>query len=447
MEKIVVLGGGIGGYYVTRELMKRLNYGEAGVLLVDARPDLEYQPFLAEVASGAIRPASVRVPFCPNILGAGFLQATVTGINAAEKTVSVIRADGGGTKVSYDQLVVALGCRTYYPPIPGIAEGALGLKSVEDAELIRRGLVRNVADAARLPKGSPERARLLTFVVVGAGFSGVELFSELLWAAPRLARKVGIAENEFSFHLIDAADHIIADLPIEHSRKVIKKLESRGAHVHLETTCDSLLNGVVATSRKGLYPVGIVVWAACLAPALCLKNSDLPLTLDGRLCCLADMRATSGSGIVEGVWGVGDCCRIPDETGDGRPDGSCAPTAQHAMRQAKCLAGNVVASLRGEDLADYCHRNAGMVGGFGPGHGVFASGAKKLVFHGFPAWLCHRFYHGMAMPTIAAKRRIFADYFDRRNLALPRVQAGTSPAADDRSELGYGQKIAVGPNR
>lgn len=417
MERIVVLGGGIGGYHVAKGLMKRLQPSKAEVLLVDARPNLEYQPFLAEVVSGAIKPDRIQIPLASNIRGAKFLQARVTDLCVAAKTVSVVKADGDRALVPYDQLVVALGCETRYLPIPGLERNATGLKSVEDADFLRKKLIANIVEASRLPKGSAQRQRLLTFVVIGAGFSGVELFSELFWAARMLAKKADISKDELSFHLIDVADRIVADLPLSQSCAVVAKLESLGGRVHLNTLCQDVSDGIVRTSRGGVYPAGMVAWTAGLRPAPCLANSDLPLSRDGRLCCQADLRVVGESGVVEGVWGLGDCCRVPDKTGAGLPDGSCAPTAQHALRQARRISDNIVAVMHGGRPVDYYHENAGMVGGFGPGYGAFVSGSKKICFQGFPAWLCHRFYHALAMPSWASRFGVLADYFDARNLS------------------------------
>ena len=119
--------------------------------------------------------------------------------------------------------------------------------------------------------------------------------------------------------------------------------------------------------------------------------------------------------MVADVWGLGDASCVPDKTGAGLPDGSCAPTAQHAVRQAKVLVANLVATLRaagGEapELKGYYHENAGMVAGLGTGKGIFASGKKRLIIKGWPAWLMHRGYHGLALPSWERKLRVFGDW-------------------------------------
>ena len=143
-----------------------------------------------------------------------------------------------------------------------------------------------------------------------------------------------------------------------------------------------------------------------------LKNSDLPLEPRGRLILGADLRARDAEGnLVEGVWGAGDATQVPDVTGNGLPfDGSCVPNAQHAVRQAKRLAKNIVGSLRGDAAADYVHKPAGAVAGLGLGIGVFTGGQKKFALKGFIAWFMHRGYHGLAMPMWERKFRVFGDW-------------------------------------
>lgn len=415
MQNIVILGGGLGGYYVAKGLEKALRPNEAHVTLVDVRPACVYQPFLAEVVSGAIEPRHVQTPLRRHLPRTTVVQARVEAIDSARKTVTVLAA-GESWEIPYDQLVVALGAVTKTFPTPGIAENAIGLKAVEEAQSIRNRIVHAIDTAASLPKGSEARKRLLTFVVVGGGFSGVECFAEMCdLVRIMLKRRPSIDPTEVELHLIEAADRIMPELPPEHSAWVIKEIEKRRGHVHLKTFVTDATNGVVVASDGTRYDASVLVWTAGVTASPVLKNTDLPLEPRGRLICGQDLRVRDAQGeVVEGVWGLGDATCVPDATGDGLPDGSCAPTAQHAVRQARVLIKNLAATVRATEakpeLVDYYHKNAGMVAGLGTGKGIFANGSKKLIIKGWPAWLMHRGYHGLALPSWERKLRVFGDW-------------------------------------
>jgi NADH dehydrogenase len=420
MQNIVILGGGLGGFYVARGLEKTLKAGEANVTLVDVRSGCVYQPFLAEVVSGAIEPRHVVTPLRRHLPRTTVLQARVTGICAARRTVE-LEAAQERWELPYDQLVVALGAVTKTFPTPGIADHAVGLKGVEEAQSVRNRLVSNIEAAAALPKDSPARRRLLTFVVVGGGFSGVECFAEACdLVRIMLKRRATIDPSEVELHLIEAADRILPDLPPTQSPWVIEQLAKRNGHVHLKTFVTDATDGVVRTSDGASYDAGVLVWTAGVtASPVLAQASDLPCEPRGRLVCGADLRVRTAPGEegapLAGVWGLGDAACVPDLTGAGLPDGSCAPTAQHAVRQAKVLVRNLAATVRagGRDpqkLEDYVHKNAGMVAGLGTGKGIFASGGKKVVVKGWLAWLMHRGYHGLALPCWERKLRVFGDW-------------------------------------
>ncbi|WP_028244880.1 NAD(P)/FAD-dependent oxidoreductase [Pseudoclavibacter soli] len=412
MTKILIIGGGYAGFYTARTLEKLLNKGEAEVTLVDARPYLTYQPFLPEVAAGSIEPRHVLVPHRRHLKTTQVVNAKVTGISNADKQVTVQAEGGEPYTLAYDVLVVTLGAVSRTFPIPGIADNAIGLKSVEEAEWIRNKVTTNFDRAANLPAG-PERQRLLTFVVVGGGFAGIEGFAEVRGLATKLLKHYPeITEDELQFHLIEAADRIMPEVSLETAKWVIADLAKRHATVHLETQVTSAVDGVVETSKGDKFPTDVIIWTAGQMANPVLRNSDLPLEPRGRLRLRADLRATDDDGIIEGVWGAGDSTQVPDVTGNGLPfDGSCVPNAQHAVRQARRLGKNIVASLRGDQPVDYVHKPAGAVAGLGVGNGVFTGGKKKFALKGGIAWLFHRGYHGLAIPTWERKWRVFGDWW------------------------------------
>jgi len=195
------------------------------------------------------------------------------------------------------------------------------------------------------------------------------------------------------------------EVSLETSHWVVNRLAERGAPIHLDTQLKSAENGRVELSNGDVYESDLIVWTAgVMATPTVTRNTDLPIEARGRITTNASLRVIDADGdVIEGAWSAGDVAAVPDLTGKG-VGGFCVPNAQHAVRQAKRLAKNLIAVLRGEDPVDYIHKSLGAVASIGLYDGVFQSG--NLAFKGFIAWLMHRGYHGLAMPTWERKWRV-----------------------------------------
>ena len=178
MPKILIVGGGYAGFYTAWKLEKHLRKGEAEVTIVDPLPYMTYQPFLPEVAAGSIEARHSVVALRRHLKRTKVVAAKVTGINHADKVATITPIVGDPYELEYDQIVVTAGAVSRTFPIPGIADNAIGLKTIEEAVAIRDRLMSNFDKASMLPPG-PERDRLLTVVVIGGGFAGIEVFAEL----------------------------------------------------------------------------------------------------------------------------------------------------------------------------------------------------------------------------------------------------------------------------
>lgn len=421
MPQILIVGGGYAGFYTAWKLEKHLRRGEAEIVMVDPLPYMTYLPFLPEVAAGSIEPRHTVVSHRRHLKRTKLITAKVTKIDHANKTATIAPEGGEPYEMTYDQIVVTAGSVSRTFPIPGIAENAVGLKSVEEAVFVRDTLISNFEKAAALPAGDPLRQRLLTVVVVGGGFAGIETFAELRSLASSLVGKYPeISFEETQFHLIEAMGRIMPEVSLPTSEWVLKDLAQRGANVHLETQVTSAVDGIVETSTGESYPSGLIVWTAgVMANPAVVRGSDLPTEQRGRITTRADLRVVDGENVVEGAWAAGDIAAVPDKTG-GLPDGTCVPNAQHAVRQAKRLAKNIVAVLRGDEPVDYYHKNLGAVAGLGLYDGVFQSG--KFALKGFLAWVAHRGYHGLAMPTWERKWRVLWGWWHNLWLGRDTVQ-------------------------
>ena len=408
MPKILIVGGGYAGFYTAWKLEKQLRKGEAEVTMVDPLPYMTYQPFLPEVAAGSIEPRHAVVAHRRHLSKTNIITAKVTYIDHANKTATIQPPIGEAYEFAYDIVVVTAGAVSRTFPIPGVADQAYGLKTIEEAVAVRDKVLTNFDLAAKMPAG-PERDRLLTFVVVGGGFAGIEIFAELRsFASALLKNYPEISFEDTHFHLIEAMGRIMPEVSLPTSHWVIKNLAQRGAEIHLDTQLSSALDGVIELSTGETFETDLIVWTAgVMANPTIVRHTDLPIEERGRLRVRADLRVGSDEEIVKDAWGAGDVSAVPDLTGGG-VGGFCVPNAQHAVRQGKLLAKNIIADLRGELPRQYFHKNLGAVASLGIGVGVFQSG--KLAIKGMPAWWAHRGYHGLAMPSWERKWRVVGDW-------------------------------------
>ncbi|WKK70923.1 NAD(P)/FAD-dependent oxidoreductase [Rathayibacter oskolensis] len=430
MPKILIVGGGYAGFYTAWKLEKYLRPNEAEVTIVDPLPYMAYLPFLPEVAAGSIEPRHAIVSLRRHLKKTAILAAKVTKIDHASKTATITPTVGEPYDFEYDQIVVTAGSVSRTFPIPGVADNAIGLKTIEEATAIRDRILTNFDKAATLPAGL-ERSRLLTVTVVGGGFAGIEVFAELRsFASALLKRYPEIDFEETQFHLVEAMGRIMPEVALETSHWVLKNLDQRGATVHLDTQLKSAEGGVIELSTGQTFESDLIIWTAGVMANPSIKNSDFPIEERGRLRVRADLRVGHDDVLVEGAWGAGDATAVPDLTGGG-VGGYCVPNAQHAVRQGKLMAKNIVAVLRGETPKDYFHKNAGAVAGLGIGVGVFQSG--KIAIKGFPAWVMHRGYHGLAMPSWERKLRVVGGW--AANLVLDRDIASIEARENPRGSF------------
>ncbi|HEU4849022.1 MAG TPA: NAD(P)/FAD-dependent oxidoreductase [Terrimesophilobacter sp.] len=407
MPKILIVGGGYAGFYTALKLEKWLRTGEAEVTIVDPLPYMTYQPFLPEVAAGSIEPRHAVVSHRRHLRNTEILTARVTKIDHASKTATITPVVGEEWEFEYDIVVVTAGAVSRTFPIPGVADQAIGMKNIEEAMAVRDRVLANFDKAADLPSG-PERDRLLTFTVVGGGFAGIEIFGELRSLASELIRYYPtISFEDTRFHLIEAMDRIMPEVSLKTSHWVLRNLAERGAEVHLETQLTSAVGGKVEMSDGESFESDLIIWTAGVMANPVLRNTDLPLEERGRLRVGADLRVLNDDGVVPDAWGAGDVSAVPDLSGGG-VGGYCVPNAQHAVRQGKLMAKNVVGVLRGDAPAEYFHKNQGAVAGIGLYHGVYQSG--PFAIKGLVAWFMHRGYHGLAVPMWERKIRVFGNW-------------------------------------
>ncbi|MBP2324962.1 NADH dehydrogenase [Kibdelosporangium banguiense] len=425
VQTILVVGGGYAGFYTAWKLEKKLRRNEARVVVVDPRPYMTYQPFLPEVLSGSVEARHAAVSLRRHLRRTKLIPGKVVAVDHEHRTAVVRPADGPEFAIGYDIIVVTAGAVTRKLAIPGVAEQAIGMKHVEEAVAIRDRLLTAFDRASALEPG-PLRRKLLTVTFVGGGFSGVEGFGELLSLGTSLMRTYPeLDPAELDFHLVEARDRILPEVTDGPGRWVVRSLEKRGAHVHLNAQVVSATDGHVVLSTGEEFDSDLIVWTVGnAANPMVRSHTDLPIDERGMLVVRADLRVGTESEPVPDAWGAGDDAAVPDLAAD-QPGAFTVPNAQNAVRQGKLLAKNIVATLRGRKAKQYVHHSLGTVATLGLGRGIFQY--RRIVIKGLAAWLMHRGYHVLAVPSWERKIRVLAIWltafvFGRDIVSLVSVQ-------------------------
>jgi NADH:ubiquinone reductase (H+-translocating) len=401
--RIVIVGGGYVGMYTALRLQSKLRAGEASVTVIDPQANMTYQPFLPEAAAGSIEPRHVVVPLRKVLRRCTVLTARAVGISRADRTVTVQAPGGERSDLGYDVLVVAPGSVARTLPIPGLAEQGIAFKNVAEAIYLRNHVLSRMDEAATIT--DPGRRRtLLTFLVVGGGYAGVEALAELADMSRYASRYYdGIRPEDLRWVLVEAAGRIMPEVSPTLGRYTVKQLLKAGIEVYLDTRVNSMVGGHVELDDGTVFDTDTIVWTAGVKPNPMLAGTDLPLDDRGRVVCTAALQVQDSPEI----FSAGDCASVPDLTKDD-PDAKTSPSAQHAVRQAARLGDNVLAFLRGEQTAPYRHKHAGSVASLGLYKGVAEIYGVKL--RGPLAWFMHRTYHVSRMPTFNRKIRIISDW-------------------------------------
>jgi NADH:ubiquinone reductase (H+-translocating) len=438
--RIVVVGGGYVGMYTALRLQKKLRRGEADVTVIDPQPHMTYQPFLPEAAAGSIEPRHVVVPLRKVLRKCHHLTGRVTSINHAAREVTAELAAGHVTTVGYDVLVVAPGSVARTLPVPGLAERGIAFKTVGEAIYLRNHVLSRL-DAAATTIDPTLRRRLLTFLVVGGGYAGIEALAELQDMARYATRYYeNIAADDLRWVLVEAAGRIMPEVGPRMGRYTVERLIEAGIEVFLDTRVKSMEGGHVVLDDGTEFDTDTIVWTAGVKPNPMLEHTDLPRDARGRVECTAELQVVG----MPDVFSAGDCASVPDLSKDD-PEARTSPSAQHAVRQAKVLADNVVAHLRGKPLTQYRHSYAGSVASLGLYKGVAEIYGIKL--RGPVAWFMHRTYHVSRMPTWNRRIRILFDWTGALFLGREVVDLGQimNPKAEFSRVAGGAEPPAPAP--
>lgn len=425
--KVVIAGGGFGGFYAARAMERLLPVQSARVTLVNEANFMLYTPLLPGAAGATLDPRHVVVAIRSQLRRTDVVVGEVTGADLQARTLGVKRLDGAALDLAYDQLVIALGSVSRTLPIPGLAEHAIGLKSLSDATALRNQVLRCL-DIAESLEDHAARAEYLGFVFVGAGYAGVEGLAELQdFAAQAIELYPRCRAQGMRWVLVEAGRRVMQEVPESLSRFAERELRGRGIEIRTNTTLLEVSASAATLSEGTTVGARTVVWTAGVRPGLVLDRLGVPLDGDGRVVVDRAMRVRRPLMPAEpsrdtpeyaGVWAIGDCAAVPDAYNPGR---TCPPTAQHAVRQGRLVARNVAATLRGGTVRPFRYRMKGMVAELG--HNSAVAMTLGIRWRGFPAWFIARTYHLLLMPGLGRKLRLLADW----NVALVFGRDASSP--------------------
>ncbi|MET9677347.1 NAD(P)/FAD-dependent oxidoreductase [Streptomyces sp. NPDC006482] len=401
--RILVVGAGFAGVACVRRLERRLTDREALITLLSPFSYQLYLPLLPQVASGVLTPQSVALSLRRSERHrTRIVPGGAVGVDTAAKVCVVRTISGEFVTEPYDHLVLAPGSVTRSFDIPGLAEHARGMKTLAEAVYIRDHVIAQL-DLADASNDEAERAARLCFVVVGGGYAGTETAACLqLLTHNAVKRYPRIDPRLIKWHLVDIAPKLMPELGDKLGTAAMDILTGRGIEVSLGVSVASVDDDAVTLTDGRVLPSRTLIWTAGVAASPLIGTLGAE-TVRGRLAVTPEMGVPG----LDGVWGLGDAAAVPD-VAKGEEGAICPPTAQHAMRQGKALADNVVATLRGERTQPYVHKDLGLVVDLGGMDGV--SKPLGVELHGMPAQAVARAYHWSALRTNVAKTRVMTNW-------------------------------------
>ena len=409
-KRIVIVGGGFAGTALARELERALPDAYR-VVLVSEESYTTFNPMLAEVVGASVFPEHVVAPIRQMLRRSQFVMGRVDAVDPARRTITA-NTLAGRQDMAYEHLVFAFGTRANLDLLPGLAQHALPLKLVGDAMFIRNRVLQRVA-RIELEANPLQRRSLGHFIVIGGGFSGVEVAGELadfLRSARRYYPRV--QAHELKVTLLHDAPRLLLELPESLGVSATKSLRERHIDVRLKARASRVEADGVQLENGEFLRGATVICTIGTKPNPLVERLGLSLQR-GRIVTADDLSVAG----VDNVWAIGDCALIRNHAGAPAPTSPvgaasaaayCPPTAQFAVAQAHALARNLVARIAGATTQPFGHTSRGMMATTGHLKGVAQVAGVRLS--GLPAWLLWRAYYLLLMPTWGRKVRIFVEW-------------------------------------
>lgn len=396
--RVLVLGGGFAGLYAALHLDKTIaREQDIEVTLVSRENFLLFTPMLPEVGAGDLDLTDIVSPLRQMLKHVNLLIADVESVDPAQRRVTLAYGLNREQKkiLSYDHLLIALGSETSFFNLPGVEESALTMKSLGDAVLLRNQAL-GVLEMASLVEDPVIRRNMLSFVVAGGGFAGVETVGALNDFVREAVRYYpNVTEEDVRIVLVHPSAVILPQLGEDLGRYAQRKLAGRGVEIRTETRVSSYSERGVEFKKGEPIAARTLIWTAGVTPHAVLQA--LPFKKEKNRIVVDETLEVPG---FPGVWAVGDCASVPDtKTGKAQP-----PTAQHALRQGRHCAKNIVATIRGKPKRPFSFTTLGQLAIIGRRTGV--ANILGLHFSGLLAWGLWRTIYLMKLPRFEKKPRV-----------------------------------------
>lgn len=399
--RVLILGGGFGGIYAAIELERALrDRDNVNITLVTRDNYFLFTPMLHEVAASDLEMNTIINPLRKLLRRVKTFTGNIEKINLERRCVTVTHGfDRHVHELPYDHLIIALGSSTNFFGLPGVQDAALTIKTLDDAIELRNRLITHLEEA-NSECAAGQRQPLLTFVVVGAGFAGVETLGgihDFIRAAirfypnltPEFVRTILISSEEF----------ILPELGAKLGAYAQRKLTARGVEIFTRARVTAVRDGLVELSDGKTIPATTLIWAAGNAQNLLVAALPIPKS-KGRILVDDYLQVKD----FPGVWAVGDCALIPDH----KVGGFHPPTAQHAIREGRCVARNVAADILGGKKKFFRFSTLGRLAAIGRRSGV--ANVFGINFSGFLAWWLWRTIYLFKLPRLEKKVRVALDW-------------------------------------
>jgi NADH:quinone reductase (non-electrogenic) len=445
---VVVVGGGFAGFYAVHTLERLLPAEAAELTLVSATDHLCYSPLLPEVAAGGLDPRRIAVPLHARLRRTRVLQATVEAVDFDRRTLTLTAGACPLEPVAWDRLALTTGSVTRVPPTPGADTFGVGLKTLVEAQYVHDHVLRQM-ELADATHDQEERRARLTFVVVGAGYTGTETAAQLQHTTTsQLDRFPRLSPDDLRWVLLDLAPRVLPELGPRLGRVALRVIRRRGVDVRLGTTAAEITHDGVLLSDGTRLATRTVLWTVGVTPPALVERLGLPVA-HGRLVVDEQLR------LRDGVWAAGDTAAARDPFSDTGRD--YPPTAQHAQRQGVTIGRNIAADLGFGRPRSYRRRDLGLVADLGGAAAVARPLGIPLT--GLTAKAVTKGYHLYALPAAANRIRVATDWavnlvsrpiaaqlglVDPTSARPSREQGALSVAADRRPHGPGGARAATG---
>jgi len=431
-KRIVILGGGFAGVYTAQHLEKALGRrDDFEIILINKENYFVFQPMLAEVVSGSIGILDTVSPIRRLLPCTDLHVRDIESIDLKNQTVTTSPGFRPHPHVvPYDHLVLALGNVTDFRGLRGLPEHAIPFKNLGDALYLRNHVIHALEEAA-IEEDDPQlRRQLLTFVVAGGGFSGVEVVAELNDFVREVARNYRrIDPAEIRVVLVHSGDRILPEVTEKLALFAQKILQKRGVEIHLGARLEAA-TGEEAILNTGMrIPTKTLVSTVPASPHPLIESLDLPKGKNGRVKADSFLQVEG----TDNIWALGDCALVPLPGGDR----VCPPTAQHAIRQGRTAAHNIVAAIRGGERRKFDFAGLGKMGSLG--HHSAVAEVLGINISGFLAWFLWRTIYLMKLPGWGRRLKVASSWTLDLLLPAELVQlklAGSSGITQEHFEPG-----------